>query len=347
MRRLSRDPLRFDVIHAFANFGQNEKVSLRGAGVADGFVNRMRDSISGSLGNDRLLQGLRTQSMFESLVASLGAVEILKQEDEGEIYVSDDTMRVPDFRVVLADSAQMLVEVKNFYPTDARKPFELDADYLDGLVRYARAMNSNLQLAIYWARWNIWTLVPPEVFGAMDGKRRVELAEAMRANHMASLGDYSIGTRFPLSIVMYADKKKPRAVEENGTASFTVGSVEVCCAGQRIEDPLEKQIAVYLMMYGKWNYEAVPRIANGSVDSVEHHWMPMDDNEQGFEMVDSLSGMFSRFYTFATADEDKIARLRLDISPGSWGALIPKDYHGKVLSLWRFILEPSLKGESE
>jgi hypothetical protein len=42
-----------------------------------------------------------------------------------------------------------------------RRPFELDDAYIEGLVAYSKATGSNLQVAIYWAQWNIWTLIPP------------------------------------------------------------------------------------------------------------------------------------------------------------------------------------------
>jgi hypothetical protein len=281
--------------------------------------------------------------MFESLVASLGAVDVLKQEDAGEVYVSDETLKVPDFRLVLADGSQMLVEVKNFFQkADAMQPFELDGDYLAGLVRYARVMNGNLHVAIYWARWNIWTLVRPEIFKITDRKCALDILEAMRANHMASLGDYSIGTRFPLSMVMRADKTKPRSLEVDGTGNFTISSVDVCCAGQSITDPLERRIATWLMFYGRWTYEVQSKTAGGLIEAVEHRWVPEEDTKQGFEIVDSISGMFSTFYKFATSDEDQIGKLRLDVTPGSWGSLIPEGYKGAVLPLWRFKLQPSL-----
>jgi hypothetical protein len=347
MKRLPRDPLRFDIIDTFADFGQREKISLRDPKLTDGFVERTRASIDQSLSNERFLQGIRTERMFESLVASLGAVDILKQEDSGEIYVSDETLKVPDFRLVLKDGTQILVEVKNYYQkADAMQSFELDGDYLDGLVRYAIVMNTNLQLAIYWAKWNIWTLVRPESFTNDNEKRTLNMLKAMQVNHMAALGDYNIGTRFPLSLVMHADKTKPRAIGSDGSAMFTISSVELLCAGGSITDPREREIAMFLMFYGKWNYEVVPTLIGEDIEAVEHRWFPETDSEQGFEIVDSLSGMFSSFYRFATQEDEKIANLRVDITPGSWGTLIPGDYKGKALPLWRFILEPNYKSSS-
>jgi len=341
MKRLPRDPIRFDVINAFAEFGRSEQISLRNPAAADGFVERARASINRSLSNEAFLQGIRTELMFESLVASLGAVEILKSEDSGEIYVSDETLKIPDFRLVLADGSQMLVEVKNFYQKqDPMRSFELDGSYLEGLVHYSKAMNCNLLLAIYWVKWNIWTLVRPEVFKKQDEKRTLDMLEAMKANHMVSLGDYSIGTRFPLSLVMHADKRKPRYVESDGNGTFTISNIEVYCSGQLIADPVEQRIATYLMFYGKWTYRAEPRVIENEIEAVEHLWVPEVDHEQGFEIVGSLSEMFSTFYKFATQDEGRMGKLRLDITPGSWGNLIPEDYQGKMLPLWRFRLQP-------
>src|SRR5207237_10049330 len=104
------------------------RVSLRDhASAVYGLVERTRESGRRSLSKEALLHALRTQSMFEALLVSLGAVELLKQEDAGEIYAFDETLEVPDFRLVLRDGSQLLVEVKNFYQTNnARKSFEVD-----------------------------------------------------------------------------------------------------------------------------------------------------------------------------------------------------------------------------
>lgn len=348
MKRLPRDPMRFEIINAFDAFGRQEKVTLHEAAAADGFVAEIRASVTRSLENDAFLQGLRTQAMFESLVASLGAVKVLKQEDSGEIYVSDDAenaLEIPDYRLVLEDGSQMLIEVKNFYQRrDPTEAYSLDATYLEGLLRYAKLTACKLLIAVHWARWNFWSLVPPEVFSS-DGKRsELRLPVAMQANHMAILGDMSIGARFPLCLLMHTDKTKPRHIEPDGTATFTVSRVELQCADRVITDPREKQIATYLMFYGRWHYETELRTTGNEIDAFEHRWVPVEDTGQGFEIVGSLGEMFSAYYKFFTQEEDKVSRLGLDINPGSWGQLIPTDYKSETLPLWRFTLEPSLPG---
>jgi Holliday junction resolvase len=343
MKRLSRDPMRFDLISVFAEYGREEKVSLRNANAAADFVQRARASIDLSLSNDALLYGVRTELMFEALVASLGTVEILKHEDAGEVYVSDEGLRIPDFRLVLSDGSQILVEVKNFYQgKDARQDFELDRNYLQGLIRYSKAMKCDPLVAIYWARWNIWTLVPTEAFADAGERVKIDMLDAMKANHMMKLGDYSVGTRFPLSLVLHADKTKPRKVRADGEATFVISGVDVQCAGKSIANALERRIATFLMFYGRWMYEVKPQIVGGEIESVEHRWFPEEDHNQGFEIVGAMSEMFCTFYKFATQEERQVGRLRIDVSPGSLGNLIPDDYKGIGLPLWRFRLEPSL-----
>lgn len=343
MKRLPRDPMRFDIFNAFADFGRVERVSLRDPATAtDGFVKGIRSSVSKSLQNEALLHGIRTESMFEALVVSLGTIELIKQEDSGEIYASDDKLKVPDFRLILSNKTQLLIEVKNYFQgRDAMKPFELDDTYLDGLIRYAAIMNCSLFLAVFWVKWNVWTLVKPEIFEADGANRTLDILDAMKGNHMATLGDYTVGTTPPLSLVMHADREKERAIGPDGTGAFTIAKVELYCAGQPLTDPVERQIATYLMFYGKWNYETIPQIVAGQIEAVEHRWSPNEDHQQGFEMVGSLSEMFSRYYRFATQQDGELARLRLDVNPGAWGMLIPERYERHNLPLWRFHLQPA------
>jgi hypothetical protein len=224
-----------------------------------------------------------------------------------------------------------------------RQSYPLNAIYMEGLIRYSKLMVCNLFLAVYWAKWNIWTLVPPEIFQSRGQRRELDMLDAMKANHMASLGDCSIGTKFPLSLVMYADQTKPRDIGPNGHGTFTISSVELRCAGRLVTDPGEQRIATYLIFYGKWNYESEPKIVNNEIEAVEHRWTPQQDSGQGFEIIGSLSEMFSTYYKFFTEDAGKVNRLRLNANSPPVGQLIPKDYKSDTLPLWRFILKPSIQ----
>ena len=59
------------------------------------------------------------------------------------------------------------------------------------------------------------------------------------------------------------------------------------------------------------------------------------------EQFDSLSNMISRHYIDLIRSDGKINKLIPDKQPEGVGALIPHDYKGKVLRLWRFTLKPN------
>jgi hypothetical protein len=343
MKRIPRNPIRFDLFGAFASHGQEEKLSLSDPKAAQGFVARVRASINESLQNNQFLHGMWTQSMFEAMVASLGNFQILKHEDAGEVYVADESLKVPDFRLILKDGQQLLIEVKNYFQgKQPKKPFDISAEYLEGLARYANLMNCSLKISVYWVVWNLWTLIDPARFQKKGGRMVLTMQDAMTGNEMAKLGDMSIGTKFPLAIKVIADKTKPRSVDAQGNVKFTIASVQMLCEHRQITEKQERAIALYLMFYGNWREEA-PRleIADNQPVAVEHRLVPEQDNKQGFEIIGSLSDLFSSFFRQATVEGARIGHLQIDLTPGSLGQLIPDDYKGKVLPLWRFHLEPS------
>jgi hypothetical protein len=84
---------------------------------------------------------------------------------------------------------------------------------------------------------------------------------------------------------------------------------------------------------------------NDEIDAMEHRCFPHEDHGWGFAIVDSMSELFCNFYKFATQEEEQVRNLRIDVSPGSLGKLIPNDYVGRDLPLWRFKLQPSPPGQ--
>jgi hypothetical protein len=93
------------------------------------------------------------------------------------------------------------------------------------LQRYAEAVGTPLRLAIYWAHWNLWTLNDPERFARSGNYAEIEFIQAMKQNEMAVLGDYSIGTTYPLTLKLLAAIDQPRTVSPEGIASMCIGGV--------------------------------------------------------------------------------------------------------------------------
>jgi len=78
----------------------------------------------------------------------------------------------------------------------------MSAAYLASLQAYADAVGVPLRLALYWSRWNLWTVIAPEGFRRSDGGLRVTMMEAVMANEFGRLGDVSIFTKAPLRLVL-------------------------------------------------------------------------------------------------------------------------------------------------
>jgi hypothetical protein len=342
MKRMLRDPFRFEVFDLLVTHAQQNKVTINANAATEQLLDRVRSSVEKALRSDTFIFGQHTQALFEALTISLGAVTLLKREDAGEIFADED-VEMPDYRVILRSGHELLVEVKNHYQ---KNPFEdalkLTKSYGDGMLRYAELMSCPLRYVVFWARWNVWTLVAPDVFKVRGDSYELTFNDAMVNNDMALLGDKEIGTAVPLKMRFVADPSLSRILEPDGQVTLKFSEVKLFCKDKEITDPLEKSIAWYLMLYGRWGPGEPTRveIVNGAVEYLEDEFTAIADNEQGFEIVGSLSGMYSAFYHQATAPEGQIGQIRLDAVPGKLAELVPEGYRGQALPIWIFIMSP-------
>lgn len=143
----------FDVLNLYSKFTLSTARSIFDPSAPEAFIAHTREAIEASLADPSLLHGQRTQNMFEAMVVSLGHFEMIKVEDTGRFHTRINC-RAPDFRIILKDGPQYLVEVKSVYLPNAvrqRKPLMSRAD-LQSLQNYAAAVSCPLKIAIYWAR---------------------------------------------------------------------------------------------------------------------------------------------------------------------------------------------------
>jgi len=306
----------------------------------DEFLNDLRADINKALSKENMLFGLRTEVMFEYLVAGLGKVALLKQEDGAECYARDGSaLEIPDFRIVLEDSRQILVEVKNLHHSNPTKALTLKADYLDGLCKYATLTKSELFIAIYWSRWRLWTLNKPDAFTRQGGAAELPFLESHKSSHMALLGDCAIGTRWPLRFVMFLEELNSTKVSDSErTISVKIEAVKMFCEEDEITDPTEKTIAWFLMLYGNWKEtEHTHSDEEGRLYAVEYRFEPEEvPVGQNVHIAGNLSTMFVRSFLSATSDRDSksVRQFHMKSKPGALGRLIPEGYKGKALPLW-------------
>src|SRR5688500_10997621 len=121
----------------------------------------------------------------------------------------------------------------------------------------------------------MWTLTDAARMDESKSPIRISISDALLGNEMYLMGDSMIGTTPPLSLRLYADKLKPRSVNHNGDTGITISKACVCCNGVDIDDPIESQIAWFLLFNGDWhNAEHVAEVVDGLVEHMELRFSP-------------------------------------------------------------------------
>ncbi|MYT18466.1 hypothetical protein YWIDRAFT_08185 [Streptomyces sp. SceaMP-e96] len=321
-------------------------------------VTAISDALGESLGNISRLQGWLTQYAFEAVVVALGAVRLIKTEDSGLFYFddSDGELQPPDFRVVLGDGTQLLIEVKNVPPVSLEA--KVRAKDMAASQTYAQATGGRLLYAHFWSGMGMWTLVDPSVFNRIGSQQRLPFVDAIKANEMQSLlGDGMLASEPPLtfSVVMDSEKEK---LAGNDWRALTIGGVELRSAGQVITDPDEQNLAWFLVWHGDWEETMQSYFDDqGRVERVDFIYRPETDDdgarliaEQGFAFFGPLSKLYTlRFLDAVTTDEGEIRALRDEPEPALLAQLVPEGYWARedhVLRIWRFRQIPA-KGYSK
>lgn len=332
----------FDLLTEFSKFGLEQKLALNAAETQAAFGFHVAQAVDRALADPALLHGQRAEAMFEALLVSLGDFRLLKPEDGGRVFPIE-TFRVPDFRIVLTNGDQWLVEVKNAY---IENPFRqgrkvMTRAYREQLEAYATATGAELKLAVFWARWSMWTLVSPARFANSSGDVVLDMVTAARGNELGALGDRTIGTKPPLKLRLIMDPQRTSLIGEDGLVKMVIGRVAMCSDEKEITDPIEQQIAWIFMQHGEWpGSEAVPIVQGDRLIGIEFSWEPEERHNEGFEMVGTLSRMFSRHFAEATLRDGEIVQLRAPHRPGWFEPLVKAGYVSKTLPLWRFQLNP-------
>ena len=333
----------FDLLGILGRFGLERKVSLRDPATISAFIDQASKDVEDALKDSELMHGQRTEAMFEALLASLGKFELLKAEDTGRVF-SDARYTAPDFRVVLEGGEHWLIEVKNVYEQDPlRQRRRLFSGVgLRRLSTYARATGAELKVAVYWARWSIWTLVSPERLQDADGGLTLDMPTAIRANELSRLGDRTIGTRAPLRFRLTMDQARTSPVKADGTVVCTIGEAQMYCGDRKLEEPNDLEIAWIFMRYGKWKEEGPEAILDGDrLLAMEYRWEPREPSGQGFDFIGSLSGMFACYYTAQTVDRGEVVKLRAPLQPEWLKRLVNRKPGVNDLPLWQILLEPN------
>lgn len=113
MRRRESDLSHFLLLRKLDAFARSREVSIQKESTQDELLRELQAALTLHRTNPTRLYGFRVESMFAHVTAALRGTEIITEEDSGIFFYNGDEMRRPDFRLLLNDGAQILVEVKN------------------------------------------------------------------------------------------------------------------------------------------------------------------------------------------------------------------------------------------
>jgi hypothetical protein len=335
----------FDLLRELSRFGESSDINLNDAAIRPAFGLHVEQAIDRGLKDPILLQGQRAEAMFEALVVSLGEVKMVKPEDGGRVFAAEK-MQPPDFRVVLNDGTNWLVEVKNVY---VRNPIRqrrclMTRNYRESLDRYAAATGGTLKLAVFWARWSMWTLVDPERLAPGGGDLTLDMMDALKVSELALLGDESLGMRAPLLLRLTMDPERTSPVAPDGSVHLTIGKAQIFSKGLELSDRSDQQIAWTVMQYGDWETGEPRAVIDGDrLIALDFECAPPELSDQGFETAGFLSRMFARYYADQTMKNGEVVRIAAPAQPEWFGALRQKGGDGRM-PVWRFILNPNYEG---
>lgn len=338
MKRPKKPPRTLDVVRLLGDFALSRGLSLNDPAIRDAFADHIDDVLATDAKRPTVIQGMRTQAMFAFVAQALRQCKSISEEDAGDFAGPEsEAKQRPDYRVVTLEGETFLVEVKNHYQkANATAPLLMKREYMDKLTAYAALHGVPLRFAVYWARWNIWTLVRPTAFAPAGKGLKLTMEQALTTNEMITLGDARIGLEPPIALRFYADPTKPRDLSPSGEAAFTIQRTAVLVNEREVSLPLERKLALYFMFFGDWGDVEQPcHVEHNHIIWVEFRVSPQHEarDEQTFDTIGAMSGFASNKFKELTRSGDEIAGIFTDADPTRCPVL-PDGYKGDVLKLW-------------
>lgn len=335
-------PKPFDLLAEFGKFGAANNFPLNNPDTLQDFLKHVESELSDAKNDPNLLNGQRTENMFEALIVSLNAFKLFKVEDSAGIFPIG-TYKVPDFRVVTNDDQHWCVEVKNCFQKDpVNEEFKASKSYLSKLIAYSNFTRAELKIAVYWARWSIWTLISPEKYLTNNGGVSVSFIQAMAGNELYALGDFKIGTKAPLKLRLIADPKRSSKLDQDGQAKFVIGDAKLFCDGSELTNPIDQRIAWLFLHYGKWEEgEMVPELNGNRVLWLDIESKPSESQNNGFEIIGSLSTIFTRYFAQQTLGEEGVRQLKAPTQPEWFKIIMDPAHKSDDLPLWKLTMKPN------
>jgi hypothetical protein len=341
-RRQKSAPIQGDVFRIGARVLSEQGLKVSSAVPAD--VAAQLASMFDAARTPIRLHGTRVEEMFTYAIAAVGAVRAIKREETDDlVFAVPESVVVPDFRVVLEDGTDILVEVKNFHSKNPWAAPRITHNYLRRLVSYGKLFSRQVFLAVYWSAWRRWTLHnAAELLAVLErGEVTLSLAEAYRLSEMSLLGDALLGTGYPLVLRLSVTSKLKKRRKSESEYLLQIDKVDMSVAGNPIRNKRDRRIAFGLMMRGGWEETQRVVMDGDQIMAIEFSFAPPgEQRDLEFAPVNSLSSLASSEFNDLTADANDVNRLRPHKLPTPPYPRVGEGYHGVDLPLWILITSP-------
>lgn len=333
INKVSRNIKKYDISELYNSIAEECNFRAFNDESKNKFINIVNESLK-KTANPIFIHGKQTEKMFSYVVSCMPECVLIKQEDAGFLF-SNDRIKIPDYRVLLKNKSQMLIEVKNHHTKNKLKKYQIKTDELQELNNYAYLMQTELKIAIYWSNLQVWTLVCPDKFINNGNKSYIDFKTAIENNEMSILGDYWLATTPPLELRMHVKEKE---LLPNRIDGF-ISKVELYANNNLIVDQHEKSIAFNLILFGSWQDDLYVETINNSrciVSTIN----PIQKSNEQFDMIGAMSSIISRKFKYLTSNIQDLTPVPIKIkSENLFIDIDIENYKGKVLQLWRFHVE--------
>ncbi|MCF6316999.1 MAG: hypothetical protein L3J30_12125 [Marinosulfonomonas sp.] len=320
----------------YARFAHKNNLAINNPDTSERFLAEMAPRLNTAITDQNLVYGLRTEHMFEAMIRSLAQFRVFKHEDNGVVH-GTGKLRAPDFRIVLEDGRQWLIEVKNVNCASLDKQVtNMSVNYVASLQRYADAVGVPLMFAHYWPKMNMWTVVKADQFITPNGGLKIDFLDAFRFSYMGELGDTMISLPGPLLVKARGQRDQDPTMEKY-TLSFWRDDTQ-------LTDRRDIKHAIILMQFGTWGLDGpVDNQLTDGTHEIEYRSTVQEESDDGFDSIGFASMIFCNFYRDNTRENGAVTGLIAEHKPEWFEPLREWDFKSSNLQLRLFKIKPSLE----
>ena len=351
MKKLERTDRGIDYVKLLANFASKHGFGQYHEEAIQAFGDDVTGSVRQSVQSEHRVRGIRAEPLFSSVVAGIGQVLLIKEEDGGDVYYAGEDLLVPDFRLVLQDERQLLVEVKaqdlgGSFDTE----FKLSDSCVQRLSRYAQLTNTPLAIAIFWEEIGVWTLNHLKAFEPGEAgvkKWSINFPRAVATSEMESLGDCTVATRAPLVFRLKVDPELSGPVPPGGGEMIVRFKRAQLLSQDRPLTGLAAKIAWRLIWFGRWGeVDQELGVEEGRLVQIDFiigppEWTDIRPDPMDMVPIGSLSQMISQAYLSGAEGTIHTTSKGPVLQPGYMGNFIPDNFVELDIPLAIFHIVPN------